>query len=117
MESFKMADEIRIVGNETILPASSVEVHALWLPAELYPQFPNLRDHSGANMPFNDKKQSDINTLHSIKSFDFPSLYTNLPLDFIFHSLKYLIIKNYVNRKSLATMVNPHWKSILVYFS
>ena len=75
MASFNMADEIRIVGNEMILPASSFEVHALWLPVEWYPQFPNLRDHSGANMPFNEKKtQSDIKTLHSIKSFDFPTL-------------------------------------------
>ena len=56
MASFNMADEIRIIGNEMILPASSFEVHALWLPVEWYPQFPNLRDHSGANMPFNEKK-------------------------------------------------------------
>ena len=45
---------------------------------------------------------SDIKTAHSIKTFDFSTLYTNLPLDVINGSLKSLIIKMFANSKSIA---------------
>ena len=51
-------------------------------------------------------KISDIKTAHSIKTFDFSTLYTNLPLDVIYGSLKSLIIKMFANSKPIAILVN-----------
>ena len=47
---------------------------------------------------------------HSIKTYDFSTLYTNLPLDVIYDSLRSLIIKMFVNSKSVAIMVNSNSK-------
>ena len=55
-------------------------------------------------------KITDIKTAHSIKTFDFSTLYTNLPLDVIYDSLRSLIIKMFVNSKSVAIMVNSNSK-------
>ena len=55
-------------------------------------------------------KIADIKTAHSIKTFDFSTLYTNLPLDVIYDSLRSLIIKMFVNSKSVAIMVNSNSK-------
>ena len=55
-------------------------------------------------------KVADIKTAHSIKTFDLFTLYTNLPLDVIYDSLRSLIIKMFVNSKSVAIMVNSNSK-------
>ena len=55
-------------------------------------------------------KIADIKIAHSIKTFDFSTLYTNLPLDVIYDSLRSLIIKMFVNSKSVAIMVNSNSK-------
>ena len=55
-------------------------------------------------------KIADIKTAHSIKTFDFSTLYTNLPLDVIYDSLRSPIIKMFVNSKSVAIMVNSNSK-------
>ena len=55
-------------------------------------------------------KIADIKTAHSIKTLDFSMLYTNLPLDVIYDSLRSLIIKMFVNTKSVAIMVNSNSK-------
>ena len=55
-------------------------------------------------------KISDIKTAHSIKTFDYSTLYTNLPLDVIYGSLKSLIIKMFTNSKSIAILVNSYRK-------
>ena len=55
-------------------------------------------------------KIADIKTAHSIKTLDFTTLYTNLPLDVIYDSLRSLIIKMFVNSKSIAIMVNSNSK-------
>ena len=55
-------------------------------------------------------KITDIKTAHSIKTFDFSTLYTNLPLGVIYDSLRSLIIKMFVNSKSVAIMVNSNSK-------
>ena len=57
------------------------------------------------------KKIVDIKTAHSIKTFDFSTLYTNFPLDVIYDSLRSLIIKMFVNSKSVAIMVNSNSKT------
>ena len=56
------------------------------------------------------KNIADIKTAHSIKTYDFSTLYTNLPLDVIYDSLRSLIIKMFVNSKSVAIMVNSNSK-------
>ena len=55
-------------------------------------------------------KISDIKTAHSIKTFDFSTLYTNLPLDVIYGSLRSLIINMFTNSKSIAILVNSYRK-------
>ena len=55
-------------------------------------------------------KISDIKTAHSIKTFDFSTLYTNLPLDVIYGSLKSLTMKKFANSKSIAILVNSYRK-------
>ena len=55
-------------------------------------------------------KFADIKTAYSIKTFDFSTLYTNLPSDVIYDSLRSLIIKMFVNSKSVAIMVNSKSK-------
>ena len=55
-------------------------------------------------------KLADIKTAHCIKTFDFSTLYTNLPLDVIHDSLRSLIIKMLVNSKSVTIMVNSNSK-------
>ena len=55
-------------------------------------------------------KISDIKTAHSIKTFDFSTQYTNLPLDVISGILKSLIIKMFANSKSIAILVNSNRK-------
>ena len=55
-------------------------------------------------------KIADIKTAHSIKTFDFSTLYTNLPLDVIYDSLRSLIIKMFVNSRSVAIMINSNSK-------
>ena len=57
------------------------------------------------------KNIADIKTAHSIKTYDFSTLYTNLPLDVIYDSLRSLIIKMFVNSKSVAIMVNSNSKT------
>ena len=56
------------------------------------------------------KKFADIKTAHNIKTFDFSTLYTNLPLDVIYDSLRSLFIKMFVNSKSVAIVVNSNSK-------
>ena len=51
---------------------------------------------------------ANIKTPHSIRKFDFSTLYTNLPLDVIYDSLRSLIIKMFVNSKSVAITVNSN---------
>ena len=51
-----------------------------------------------------------IKTAHSIKTFDFSMLNINLPLDVIYDSLRSLIIKIFVNGKSVVIMVNSNSK-------
>ena len=55
-------------------------------------------------------KISDIKTARSIKTFDFSTLYTNLPLSVIYDSLRSLIIKMFANSKAVSIMVNPNRK-------
>ena len=55
-------------------------------------------------------KIGDIKTAQIIKTFDFSTLYTNLPLDVIYDSLRSLIIKMFVNSKSVAIMVKSNSK-------
>ena len=55
-------------------------------------------------------KISDIKTARSIKTFDFSTLYTNLPLDVIYDSLRSLIIKMFANSKAVSIIVNPNRK-------
>ena len=55
-------------------------------------------------------KISDIKTARSIKTFDLSTLYTNLPLDVIYDSLRSLIIKMFANSKAVSIMVNPNRK-------
>ena len=57
-------------------------------------------------------KIADIKTVHSIKTFDFSTLSINLPLDVIYDSLRSLIIKMFVNSKSVAIMVNFYSKRV-----
>ena len=52
----------------------------------------------------------DIKTAGSLKTFDFSTLYTNLPLDVIYDSLRSLIIKMFANSKAVSIMVNPNRK-------
>ena len=54
---------------------------------------------------------ADIKTAHIIKTFDFSTPYTNLPLDVIYDILRSLIIKMFVNSKYVAIMVNSNSKS------
>ena len=56
-------------------------------------------------------KIADIKTAHIIKTFDFSTPYTNLPLDVIYDILRSLIIKMFVNSKYVAIMVNSNSKS------
>ena len=65
------------------------------------------------SMEFIDKI-SDIKTAHSIKTFDFSTLYTNLPLDVIYYSLKSLIINMFADSKSIAMLVNPYRKKCIL---
>ena len=51
-----------------------------------------------------------IDKISDIKTFDFSTLYTNLPLDVIYGSLKSLIIKMFINGKSIAILVNSYRK-------
>ena len=55
-------------------------------------------------------KISTIKKAHSIKTFDFSTLYTNLPLEAIFDGLYSLVIKMYANSKSKTIMVNSFKK-------
>ena len=55
---------------------------------------------------------ADIKTAHSIKTFDFSTLYTNLPLDVIYASLRSLIIKMFVNSNSVAIMVDSNIRAL-----
>ena len=55
-------------------------------------------------------KNSDTTTARSIKTFDFSTLYTNLPLDVIYDSLRSLITKLFANSKAVSIMVNPNRK-------
>ena len=45
-----------------------------------------------------------------INMININTLYTDLPLDFIYDSLRSLIIKMFVNSKSVAIMVNSNSK-------
>ena len=51
-------------------------------------------------------KLSDVESADAIKTFDFSTLYTNLPLDDIFESLSLLINKIYNHSKAGSIMVN-----------
>ena len=55
-------------------------------------------------------KISTIKKAHSIKTFDFSTLYTNLPLEAIFKGLSSLVTKMYANSKSKSIMVNSFKK-------
>ena len=52
-------------------------------------------------------KMSDIKTARSIKIFDFPTLYTHLPLDVIYDSLRFLFIKYLQIVKPFPLLLNP----------
>ena len=52
-------------------------------------------------------KISDIKTARSINTFDFSTLYSNLPLDiFIYDSLRSLIIKTFASSKPVSITLN-----------
>ena len=51
-------------------------------------------------------KLSDIPIADSITTFDFSTLYTNLPLDSIYESLERLLVKMFKNSGSIGVMVN-----------
>ena len=53
---------------------------------------------------------SDIKTERSIKTFDLSTDYTNLPLDVIYDSLRYLIIKMLAKSRAVSIMVNSNRK-------
>ena len=53
---------------------------------------------------------ADIKTAHGIKTYEHSTLHTNLPLNVIYDSLTSLIIKMFVNSKSVAIMVNSNSK-------
>jgi hypothetical protein len=55
-------------------------------------------------------KLSHINHAYSIETFDFSTLYTNLPLQTIYDSLKLLIIKMYSKNNSNIILVNVYKK-------
>ena len=53
------------------------------------------------------EKLSGVKRADSIETFDFSTLYTNLPLDNIYDSLERLIIKMFHNSGSSILLVNP----------
>ena len=55
-------------------------------------------------------KLDGVNKASSIKTFDFSTLYTNLPLDSIYDSLEKLIIKMFDNSGSNSLLVNADRK-------
>ena len=57
-------------------------------------------------------KISDIKTARCIKTFDFSTIYTNLPLGVIDDSLRYHIIKMFANSKSISIMVKSNRKKM-----
>ena len=59
-------------------------------------------------------KISDIKTARSIKTFEFSTPYTNLPLDVIYDCLRSLIIKCLQIVKSFPLLLIPIGKGILV---
>ena len=52
---------------------------------------------------------------NSIETYDFSTLYTNLPLDTIYKDLERLIIKMYKNSGSHTLLVNPYLKKCFWY--
>ena len=54
------------------------------------------------------QKISDVDVAFSIKTFDFSTLYTNLPLKCIYESLERLIIKMYKHSGSHMLMINTY---------
>ena len=69
-----------------------------------------LITHMNSSIKFHTQK-----TARSIQTFDFSTLYTNLPLGVIYDSLRSLIITLFVNNKSVAIMVNSNrTKNILI---
>jgi ubiquitin C-terminal hydrolase len=54
-------------------------------------------------------------TANSLETYDFSTLYTNLPLDIIYKDLESLIIKMYRNSGSHTLLVNPQTKKCFWY--
>ena len=54
------------------------------------------------------KNISNVEKADSIETFDFSTLYTNLPLDSIYNNLQRLIIKMYNNSGSSSILVNAY---------
>ena len=55
-------------------------------------------------------KLCGISVAKSVKTYDFSTLYTNLPLDYIFECLEKLIIKMYKNSGAIGLLVNADRK-------
>ena len=55
-------------------------------------------------------KLAGINHAKSFKTYDFSTLYTNLPLDYIFDCLQKLIIKMFENSGSQSLLINAETK-------
>ena len=55
-------------------------------------------------------KLCHVEIASSIKTYDFSTLYTNLPLDYIYECLEKLIIKMFQNSNSVGLMVNSESK-------
>ena len=53
-------------------------------------------------------KVSEVDIADSIETFDFSTLYTNLPLDNIYEKLKQLIIKMFKHNGSNSILVNAN---------
>ena len=55
-------------------------------------------------------KLSGVPRAYSIKTYDFSTLYTNLPLDYIYECLEKLIIKMYNNSGAVGLLINADRK-------
>ena len=55
-------------------------------------------------------KLSGVTRANSIKTYDFSTLYTNLPLDYIYECLEKLIIKMYKNSGAVGLLINADRK-------
>nr|NIQ20721.1 hypothetical protein [Gammaproteobacteria bacterium] len=80
-----------------------------------------IKKHSGISHFWSvDNSHEVVNKIrnlkaNSIETYDFSTLYTNLPLDIIYKDLESLIIKMYKNSGSHTLLVNPYSKKCFWY--